>query len=144
MCLLAEQIRKNWEEPLIAQEKIECYKYLVPTDSGGVSPIFQYGYSFGTENYAQLKLVGPYVEDGFHAFQSKSTGVEYILDYNPNAEFALYKCIIPKGAKYYLGMCGDIVSDCMIVVSKYKVTWSEKAIHRLKILYKKIKHFLKN
>lgn len=127
MCLILDPTRNNGDEPLVAEKKIKCYKYLRPTENGGIAPFYEYKYTFGIENHAQMKLEGKFVMKGFHALQSRLRGVEVVL-LRPYENYGLYKCAIPKGAKYYLGRYGEIVSDTMIVESKYSITWFDKIL----------------
>ena len=121
MCLFLDTSRNKGGEPLVAKKKIKCYKYLRPTENGGTAPFFGYKYTFGVENHTQMELTDRFVTKGFHAFQSRFRGLEAVL-LCPYEKYGLYKCIIPKGAKYYLGNYGEIVSDTMIVQSKYSIT----------------------
>lgn len=129
MCLILDPIRNNGNEPLIAEKKIKCYKYLIPTENGGSAPFYKYKYTFGIENHTQMELEDIFVMKGFHAYQSRFKGLEIVLIHRPFEKYGLYKCIIPKGAKYYLGRYGEIVSDTMIVQSKYRITWFDEILH---------------
>lgn len=128
MCLLVDTTRNNGDEPLVAKKKIKCYKYLIPTESGGSSPFYEYNYTFGVENHTQMEQKDGFVTKGFHAYRNRFKGLEIALIYLPFEKYSLYKCIIPKGAKYYLGRYGEIVSDTMIVQSKYRITWFDEIL----------------
>lgn len=129
MCLILDPTRNNGDEPLVAKKNIKCYKYLRPTENGGIAPFYEYKYTFGIENYTQMELEDIFVMKGFHAYQSRFKGLEIVLIHRPFEKYGLYKCIIPKGAKYYLGRYGEIVSDTMIVQSKYRITWFDEILH---------------
>lgn len=128
MCLILDPTRNNGDEPLVAKKKIKCYKYLTPTENGGIAPFFEYKYTFGVENHTQMEVTAGFVTKGFHAFRSRFKGMEIVLIYLPYEKYRLYKCIIPKGAKYYLGRYGEIVSDTMIVQSEYRITWFDEIL----------------
>lgn len=127
MCLLLDTSKNKGGEPLVTKKKIKCYKYLRPTENGGIAPFYEYKYTFGIENHTLMEEKDGLVTKGFHAFRSRFKGMEIVqlLSYE---NYGLYKCIIPKGAKYYLGKYGEIVSDTMIVQSKYSITLFDKIL----------------
>ncbi len=128
MCLILDPTRNNGDEPLVAKKEIKCYKYLRPTENGGIAPFYAYKYTFGVENHTQMELEGGFVMKGFHALESRFKGLEIVLVHRPYERYGLYKCIIPKGAKYYFGRYGEIVSDTIIVQSRQRITWFDKIL----------------
>lgn len=69
-----------------------------------------YSSSLGVEKAFSV-WAGWKVEKGLHAYINRVTAENDLY----NASIVLIKCRIPKGAKYYLGMNGDIVSNRIIL-----------------------------
>ena len=108
-----------------AKKKITVYKMLCKSPSGEfISPYRGFKYKKGVIYDSNLKLIATpipttyIVENGLHSFKSiRSLKKSYVYsDYYKRA--IICKCIIPKGAKYYEGNIGDIVSNALIVKRK--------------------------
>lgn len=59
--------------------------------------------------YSSDSLNIQYIEAGYHAFTSRC--IARLKYYSNKEEYKLVKFTIPKGAKYYIGEDGDIVSN---------------------------------
>ena len=111
MCLVTSQ-----SEPLIAEKDIVVYKCLIKQATTLVSPYIGFIYKLRTLYEASLGVsvhgTITVVEEGLHAYYDKKRA----LDKWSNE---VYKCIVPKGSKYYLSKkYGEIVSDKLIIKRK--------------------------
>lgn len=120
MCLFLKNIFQT--KPYIAEEAIPIFKVL---DSQMCSPYHKKQYELNTVIESELdspellkscrnSLIYPipsYINRGIHAFISK----EYAFRLAKYDSLLVYKGVIPKGAKYYLGDIGDIVSNKIIL-----------------------------
>ena len=59
------------------------------------------------------------IDNGLHSYINfyKSSS---IINFPSLVETNLYNAIIPKGSRYVIGDSGDIVSDQLIIIDKYK------------------------
>lgn len=116
MCLLID-IKKHADHsdtlPLVAKQDITVYK-MIFTNNESLYTFFKYKPNTLYRLRKSLKIeysqplkqnVKKTVEEGFHAFTKENGFTGLNLPYKK-----LVKFTIPKGAKYYLGMNGDIVS----------------------------------
>lgn len=106
MCLMT-----NMQRPYIAKEDITCYKvvYLVSSICENYprfhSIYFNYNYVFNGNEVKTgdfpFKIQGWTVNNGFHSY-SRIGYAESVckMDNNPNK--VIIKCVIPKGASYYV------------------------------------------
>lgn len=115
MCLLLGHL-----EPKIADKDIICYKLVYKTKIKGVykSSFQEFEYiieklytnnisiEFSNRVIKHFKYVDiPYIEENmFHSYVNRPNSIQLL--YNE----ILLKCIIPKGAYYYIGMCGSNLS----------------------------------
>ena len=122
MCLITT---KNIPE--IAQEDIVCYKFyilimegdinydkngllspyqgsLAPTINKVTNTLLDRAY---LSKYTAVYMVGR----GFHSFKYLDDLIEE-LDFWLSFDIKIFKCIIPKGTKYYEGKFGDFPSYC--------------------------------
>lgn len=119
MCLYVERDFKTKKEaiafskkPLIAKEDITVYKIL---DRGFFSPYRDFKYKRGEEYKATFSFFVTSishdleVHSGLHAYVS----MEYAYG-NRSDEQKIYKMTIPKGAKYFVGIFNEIVSNRLI------------------------------
>lgn len=105
------------EKPLIAKEDIVCYKALL----GGMrSPYENYVYKLGRKETSELREIpgamDRIISVGLHTFTSKEEAArEQIVWTSDNGtvmyHVSVFKCIIPKGAKYYKGVFHLRVTD---------------------------------
>jgi len=133
MCLI---VKKRWHKdgkPLIAEENIPVFKVLrKDTHRGLETPFFEYPIVFKDgKAILESELVGlkPITPNGSYRCHK---GIHACLDHLssralacrcPGGNGSVYKAIIPKGAKYLIGINGDIVSTKMIIFEK---KWYEK------------------
>lgn len=114
MCLATRN-----SQPQITYKDIVCYKWLERSKKGSlVSP-------FAKESYKlkELKLAkgdpSPFKSSAYPGLYLITEG--YIHAYRqPLFMKYLYKAIIPKGSKYYIGEHGDICASRMIIVKPLK------------------------
>jgi len=127
MCLTAtfktrDAARKAKKNSLIAKEDINVFKILT---RGNFAPFKSFLYEKGMHYYQEGKPFGigkiekPWyssmwrfdVEQGLHSYTSKSKAEEHLSFY---INIKIVKMIIPKGALYYIGINGDVVSSELI------------------------------
>ena len=125
MCLYTKQIK-----PKVAEKDIVVYKVLdhnmgspyygllYPLNEKRTSILKRYDWKWEEKGY---KIYD--VEEGLHAFTKRLAAYvkQYYLnqpDRNNLATYSVYKAIIPKGSKYYIGLDNDIASDALIVKRK--------------------------
>ena len=125
MCLIVNQ---NWFQRLfyttlkvkVAKEDINVYKVLTQDAHSLISPCYSYRWYLGRleespmiiEKYKRYPRY--YVNVGFHSFTIPIHGIFR------NSAGTLYNAIIPKGSHYIIGENNCIVSDQLIIISKYK------------------------
>lgn len=61
-------------------------------------------------NPTSYKLYSGY----FHMYKNYASAY-YMVVNHPKMQLTVFECVIPKGAKYYIGDSGDIVADKMII-----------------------------
>lgn len=128
MCLFKNKKFHPHNIPLIAKEDIVCYKklrqvgnnaYITPcTDTLIPIECIQGKVPFKAQIIFKLKFIwkhvfgfGNLVEDGFiHTFQRN-----YI-----HSKYVTFKCIIPKGTKYFVGDKMDYAAEQIIFVEQLK------------------------
>jgi hypothetical protein len=132
MCLS----RTTTKKPKIAEEDIICYKFLKVAGSGFprrdvriTAPFrtdFQYQLGKVTKLQPHQKLEcehHDYVHVGFHSFANVKAAFHNadIRNYPHDPEYFVFVCVIPKGAKYFVGrFCQHLsyASDALIVLSR--------------------------
>ena len=128
MCLFKNQKFHPHNRPLVAEEDIICYKklsrvrediYLTPcTDTQVPIECIQNKVPFKAIILHKLSFIwnhilgfGNFVEDGFiHTFQ-EADGYRM---------YETFKCIIPKGTKYFIGRERDYASEEIIFLEELK------------------------
>lgn len=114
MCLYIDH-RKNKGHfihcPTVAVKPIIVYKFISIRNNFLYAP-FRY-YCYGSYQ-SSLSIKEPRLAK--YAINSVSIGIHsYIKRIIPYPCTSLYYCIIPLGAKYYVGIDNDIVSDKLII-----------------------------
>lgn len=121
MCLITTK-----DIPEIAQEDIVCYKLYKLRDNKLLSPYREvvapninevtntvldracvFNYKGNHVNYS--------VSRGFHSYKNISNSKEELrfwIHFLAYSNVRIFKCIIPKGTKYYEGKFGDFPSYC--------------------------------
>ena len=74
------------------------------------------------ENEKNIYYASGRIYEGIHAYYSNR---ELLDESDLPKEFRVFEAVIPKGAHYFIGNCGDIVADRMIV---YKNGVKDKTI----------------
>ena len=129
MCLLKNQKFHPHNRPLVAKEDIVCYKklkefvkniYFTPcADTQVPIECIQDKVPFRAEIFYKFRFIwrhilgfSNWVEDGFiHSFQEDDGYRGY----------ETFKCIIPKGTKYFIGEDGDYASERIIFLQKMDI-----------------------
>lgn len=112
MCLITRN-----SIPIIAKKDIICYKIYLKKEGYLSSPYF--GHIPSVQNFTELESNPTsfdckyFIYKGFHSFKhlkdAKRDTQFYPFLYTNNI---IYKCIIPKGSKYYRGLFAGSVSYC--------------------------------
>lgn len=129
MCLLKAKRLHPFNRPLVAKEDIVCYKklyqftknvYFTPCTKVQV-PIecIQHKVPFEAQILSKSEFIWRHilgfsncVEDGFiHSFQESGY----------SSSFMTFKCLIPKGTKYFVGMQGDYASERIIFLKRMDI-----------------------
>lgn len=107
-----------WKKSKKAERNIVVYKILY---KNCLSPCRDFLYNLGVKYDTDMEshniqfTRGLYVEAGFHAFTSKKALLKSSLKKEFTSAVA-FKCIIPKGSKYYISADKkEIVSDSIII-----------------------------
>jgi hypothetical protein len=130
MCLIKNKKHHPFNHPLIAKEDIICYKVLSPSSKPYhfSTPII--GDEINTIIHMELQI--PYKAKkpssiSFfigHVLGVSNTVTEgFIHTFSvcyPHSAYALFKCVIPKGTKYFVGKDGDYASEQIIFVEQLK------------------------
>ena len=97
------------------------YKYLEIRNTKIRSEFYEYEYKRNVVNpKVKLKVrrskFGAYyqIHEGYHAYTVKNKFNGYLQFLPP------FKCIIPKGTKYYIGDNDDIVAETIIIKRKVR------------------------
>jgi hypothetical protein len=136
MCLYKDKKHHPFNHPLIAEKDIVCYKQLcVNWNNAIVTPITKTlipikcihknkkkRVPFKAEILNKFRFIWGHVlgfsdevTDGFiHTFSSNPLHYNYFLDGH------VFKCVIPKGTKYFIGNDGDYASEQIIFVEQLK------------------------
>ena len=116
-------ISRSLPEPLVAEQDIKVFKILWDNLA---SPYMDYPYNANTRYhiedmhptflYTNYRDYSQYIVTvGLHAYQSlkeaESCAIIFADEYR---NVIIVKMTIPKGAHYYIGTVGDIVSDTLI------------------------------
>ena len=134
MCLYKDKKHHPFNRPLIAEEDIVCYKQLYLNCANMLVTSCRYilvpikciqknkrkRVPFKAEIVNKFKFIWRHVlgfsnivEDGFiHTFSSKEP-FRYLFWHD-----RVFKCIIPKGTKYFVGEHGDYASEQIIFVEQ--------------------------
>ena len=121
MCLRIDLKRHPNLQPLIAKDDIVVSKVLEHGRRGWTTP-YQHKRVFFIFGEAKLRSKlkvrnNEYVDEGIHSCSDTSTAVSILSDCdNGNVLTA----IIPKGAKYFIGKWGDVVSNKLIIYKSTK------------------------
>ena len=121
MCLYTKQIK-----PKVAEKDLVVYKVL---DYNMGSPYYGLLYPLNRKVTSELLCYDHVwnprnqlfnVEEGLHAFTNRLAAHSHAqcLEYSNGHIQFVYKAIIPKGSKYYIGIDNDIASDALIVKRK--------------------------
>ena len=115
MCLITT---KNIPE--IAQEDIVCYKFYKLCDNDELFSPYQGSHAPAINKVTNTLLDRAYLSNyratymisrGFHSFKYLDDLINE-LDFWQSFDIKIFRCIIPKGTKYYEGKFGDFPSYC--------------------------------
>lgn len=99
MCLRTKML-----EPAIAQKDIVVYKWLNEKEDKLYAPYYRhFNYTLNKEHKTFLFCIYGTVNDGFHSIKNRITAVFHYAKYGCINKANLFKCVIPKGSKYYTG-----------------------------------------
>ena len=111
MCWISTELDKK-----IAEHDITVYKIVLPCTRGTKSLFYKFWYLFNVTYRGTLaiKLVGfEYcITEGFHSYNTKSQ----VLFANQFYFKKIVKCILPKGAIYYVNGRGEVVSNQIRII----------------------------
>ena len=124
MCLITT---KNIPE--IAQEDIVCYKYYIVEKKGGKEKLISPYYRVPAPNLNEVvstkldKISLPTgfdikdsayytIREGFHSFKCLKHVIQDIDTWIKYPNYKIFKCVIPKGTKYYEGKSNESSSYC--------------------------------
>ncbi len=123
--LSKKEALEYFNEPLIAKKEFEVYKILEIYENKYLSIHYGFEYKQGTQ-YSEskfIKTIKPYpyankyyieISKGLHSYtEEKINQLKKTALYN-YANLEIVKMWIPKGAKYFIGENGDIVSNELI------------------------------
>lgn len=136
MCLRISEKHHLTGEPLVAKRARRVFKLLEYI--GGKSRLWAsafrgHKYAFGREESAELFVVPRWdwianktVKDGLHAYTGRAAAYRHAKNWSSGGpRHAAFIAIIPKGAKYYIGTDGDIVSN-KLIVTRERVTKAKR------------------
>ena len=121
----------------IAKNNIKVYKILYKVGNIIKSPVFnEFAWEIGVDfsiSSTRLYTVKSgelyYIDEGFHSLKDVPIKKGFYW-YTPKTNYmlfgidehtdTLFECIIPKGSAYYINSNGEIVSDHLKIVKKYK------------------------
>ena len=127
MLIEIKDLYKNWFErfikiyntkPFIAKKDIITFQYYIPTDIPlTVKNYFGGKYNIINTILSKVDLILVNSEDLYFEFDGYLSYKYPIEKFNKNS--LLYKCIIPKGSKYYKGNDGNkFRSDQLIILNE--------------------------
>ena len=128
MCL-----QTTWDAPKTARKDIEVFKYFREIeDNKLMSPFYHMVYELN-----KLYCTEMVVTEGSQSFDDKATkdrrfypkeflteiseGFHSALTAERLEESLIYRCKIPKGALYFIGLTGLVVSNKIIILEKYEI-----------------------
>jgi hypothetical protein len=111
MCFQLDQT----SELKIATRKITCWKTVYSRKNRFFSSVKNYEYIPGVRQpEVELCMQKNSIYNGYHSFQRKRLARED----STNSEKSIVKFYIPKGSKYYMNKCGEIVSSSIVMCKK--------------------------
>lgn len=112
MCWKSEELDKK-----VAEHDLTVYKIVLPCIRGTKSLFYKFWYLFNVtyRGTLDIKLVGSEycITEGFHSYNTKSQ----VLFANQFYFKKIVKCILPKGAIYYVNSRGEVVSNQIRIIS---------------------------
>ena len=116
MCWKSKELDKK-----VAEHNITVYKIVLPCTRGTKSLFYKFWYLFNVTYRGTLaiKLDGSEyrITEGFHSYKTKSQ----VLFANQFYLKKIVKCILPKGAIYYVNNLGEIVSNQIRIIDYEKI-----------------------
>lgn len=111
MCLTIRGIgieRKTRPRPKTANKSITVYKIVTKFGKDIISQYQRFEYKLGKVYTTKFGISANKIDQGLHAYRKEAIRCQ-ITGYNRYHK--VMECKIPKGAKYYIGRHGDIVSN---------------------------------
>jgi len=135
MCLVISKKHHCFNRPRIASKDIKVYKILDQNQENYFTPFWRIPVKFSS-GIAELESpLGKvycktfncnYINEGIHAYRTlEHTCFIAISRENP----IICTAIIPKGSKYYIGACADVVSTKLIIFEKDSLYTEYKKAH---------------
>lgn len=126
MCLYTSHVK-----PKVAKEDIICYKimYYKPRNVHKAISIYQgFRYKLGTLYKSELIYhIYKTVHEGFHSYKNLKDAInKRLLISRYLKEIKIFKCIIPKGSTYYVGIYSGVHS-----FASNKIIITEEINHEL-------------
>lgn len=116
MCWISKELNKR-----VAEHDITVYKIVLPCTSGTRSLFYKFWYLFNVTYRGTLaiKLDGSEyrITEGFHSYKTKSQ----VLYANQFYFKKIVKCILPKGAIYYINNLDEVVSNQIRIIGYEKI-----------------------
>ena len=118
MCLINAKVKEVTED-------IACYKVYLRQKNTLISP-YQRSLAPEFNTVAKTDLGKIYevldsVDEGFHSFTNFCDAIKEAEDWASCSIPEVVKCIIPKGAKCYVGQFGDKISYCSDSIKLVKI-----------------------
>ncbi len=121
MCLVSETI-----EPFIAENDINCYKILLSQNGQYITPYRNFHILFNIEmnDECEEKFTDVFgvrlVESGYFNSCLNKQGIIHVINelkrkLPKGTTVKIFKALIPKGTKYFLGQNNDICSKKLII-----------------------------
>ena len=130
MCLKIKKIRHLNEKPKVAKRDIRCYKVFSLTDAGLASPYMEtpwprvsmaadkciYAEPFQDTVYDMEDRWKWFVSRGIHSYRRARTARRVFKEHCLCPSTLIVECLIPKGARYWVGKRGEYCSDKLQVL----------------------------
>lgn len=131
MCLTVKSKLKTAKKDIYVAKLFNKSVYFSGVNKGKVKyitpyrhTIYQIGEHKTAKNMSTKKDIGGWVNVGLHSFIQPPTQ-SYFSDYDVKYSTIMI-CKIPKGAHYYTGLNGDIVSNQLIIIGEPTVNLISK------------------
>jgi len=103
MCLT---LKSSETKPKIATKDIVCYKGIIETPKGFITPYQGFKVKIGKTYFSEIYKYDDEIDVGLHSFAIYEEMIAWEkreIEIRKGAELKPVKCIIPRGATYYTG-----------------------------------------